>query len=207
MTSTWAAEAGRAVPASTVDVSAFRKAMGSFPTGVTVVTVASDDGNMHGMTVNSFSSVSLDPMLVLVCLNQTSRGVGLIERVGAFAVNVLSAGQQDISRWFANRHRPVGSAMFDGVPFEPGVTGCPVLVDAAATFDCRLRQSHRGGDHLIVLREVVALEHRPQLEPLIYHAGTYKSLEHESRPVGRTAAHRLGRDPGLAGQRPHRRVA
>jgi flavin reductase len=180
VTSTWAAEAGRAVPASTADVSAFRQAMGSFPTGVTVVTVASDDGDMYGMTVNSFSSVSLDPMLVLVCLNQTSRGVGLIERAGAFAVNVLSAGQQDISRWFANRHRPVGSAMFDGVPFEPGVTGCPVLVDAAATFDCRLRQSHRGGDHLIVLGEVVALEHRPQLEPLIFHAGTYKSLEPES---------------------------
>ena len=61
-------------PASTVDMSAFRQAMGSFPTGVTVVTVASGDGNMHGMTVNSFSSVSLDPMLVLVCLNETGRG-------------------------------------------------------------------------------------------------------------------------------------
>ena len=187
VTSTRAAEAGRAVPASTVDVSAFRQAMGSFPTGVTVVTVASDDGNMYGMTVNSFSSVSLDPMLVLVCLNQSSRGVGLIERAGAFAVNVLSAGQQDISHWFANRHRPVGSAMFDGVPFEPGVTGCPVLVDATAAFDCRLRQSHPAGDHLIVLGEVVALEHRPQLEPLIFHAGTYKSLPAGGRPYRRVA--------------------
>jgi 3-hydroxy-9,10-secoandrosta-1,3,5(10)-triene-9,17-dione monooxygenase reductase component len=73
--------------------------------------------------------------------------------------------------------------MFDGVPFERGVTGCPVLVDAAASFDCRLRQSHRAGDHLIVLGEVVALEHRPELEPLIFHAGTYKSLERESRPT------------------------
>ena len=67
--------------------------------------MASDDGNMHGVTVNSFSSVSLDPMLVMVCLTQTSRGVGLIERAGAFVVNVLSAGQQDLSRWFADRHR------------------------------------------------------------------------------------------------------
>ena len=172
-------------PALTVDVSAFREAMGSFPTGVTVVTVASDDGNMHGMTVNSFSSVSLDPMLVLVCLKETSRGVGLIERAGAFVVNVLSAGQQDVSRWFANRHRPAGPAMFDGVPFEPGVTGCPILVGATASFDCRLRQSHHAGDHLIVLGEVVALVHHPQLEPLIFHAGTYKSLEHEP---GRPAA-------------------
>src|SRR5262252_2257396 len=123
---TEAAQAGHAVPVSTVDVTAFRRAMGSFPTGVTVVTVASDDGDMHGVTVNSFSSVSLDPMLVSVCLNQAGHGFGLIERAGAFAVNVLAAGQQDVSRWFANPYRPVGSTMFDGVTFEPGVTGCPV---------------------------------------------------------------------------------
>ena len=172
------AEAGRSAPASTVGVSAFREAMGEFPTGVTVVTVASGHGTMHGMTVNSFSSVSLDPMLVLVCLNETSCGLGLIERAGAFAVNVLSAGQQDVSRRFANRDRPPGPAMFDGVPFEPGVTGCPVLAGTTASFDCRLRQSHRAGDHLIVLGEVVALVHRPQLEPLVFHAGTYKALEH-----------------------------
>jgi flavin reductase len=188
VTSTRAAEPAPAVPAPTVNVGAFREAMGSFPTGVTVVTVASDDGSMHGTTVNSFSSVSLDPMLVLVCLNETSRGVGLIERAGAFAVNVLSAGQQDVSRWFANRHRPAGSAMFDSVPFELGVTGCPVLVDATASFDCRLRQSHRAGDHLIVLGEVVALVHRPHLELLIFHAGTYKSLKHETVPEDRIAA-------------------
>ena len=169
----------RAAPAA--GVSAFRQAMGSFATGVTIVTVASGDGNMHGMTVNSFSSVSLDPMLVLVCLNEASRGAGLIERAGTFTVNVLSAGQQDVSRWFANRHRPAGPAMFDGVPFEPGVTGSPVLAGAAASFECRLGQSHRAGDHLIVLGEVVALLHRPQLEPLIFHAGTYRSLERESR--------------------------
>jgi len=179
-----AAEAGHAVPVSTVDVGAFRRAMGSFPTGVTVVTVASDDGNVHGITVSSFSSVSLDPMLVLVCLNETSRGVSLIERAGAFVVNVLSARQRDVSRWFANRYRPAGSTMFDGVPFEPGVTGCPVLVDATASFECRLRQSHRAGDHLIMLGEVIALVHRPQLEPLIFHAGSYKSLEHDL-PIGR----------------------
>jgi flavin reductase len=184
VTATRAAEAGPPGPAPAADVGAFRMAMGSFPTGVTVVTVASDDGDMHGITVNSFSSVSLDPMLVLVCLNEISRGIGLIERAGAFVVNVLSAGQQDVSRWFANRYRPAGSTMFDGVPFEPGATGCPVLTEATASFDCRLRQSHRAGDHLIVLGEVVALVHRPQLEPLIFHAGSYTSLAHEplSRP-------------------------
>ena len=191
----------------TPDVRAFRAALGSFPTGVTVVTVASDDGTVHGMTVNSFSSVSLDPMLVLVCLRQTSRGVGLIERAGAFAVNVLSAGQQAISRWFADRHRPPGSVMFDGVPFELCVTGCPVLAGATASFDCRLRQSHHAGDHVIVLGEVVALVHRPQLEPLIFHAGTYKSLEHEPRRAGRPPARRFGPDAGLAGYGSRRRVS
>ena len=195
VTSTRAAGPVYAVPAPTVDVSAFREAMGSFPTGVTVVTVASDDGKMHGMTVNSFSSVSLDPMLVLVCLKETSRGLGLIERAEAFVVNVLSAGQHDVSRWFANRHRPAGSAMFDGVPFEPGVTGCPVLAGATASFDCRLRQSHRAGDHLIVLGEVVALVHRPQLEPLVFHAGTYKSLEYRAPAAGRTACGSTGAEP------------
>jgi flavin reductase (DIM6/NTAB) family NADH-FMN oxidoreductase RutF len=179
------AEASRGVPAPAVDVSAFREAMGEFPTGVTVVTVASGNGTMHGMTVNSFSSVSLDPMLVLVCLTEKSCGLGLIERAGAFVVNVLSAGQQDISRRFADRNRPAGAAMFDGVPFEPGVTGCPVLVDATAAFDCRLWQSHRAGDHLIVLGEIVALVHRPRLEPLIFHAGQYRALEHG--PVPRVA--------------------
>jgi flavin reductase len=173
VTSTWAAEPAPAAPPPTVEVSAFRDAMGSFATGVTVVTVASDHGDIHGITVNSFSSVSLDPMLVLICLEKTSRGLGLIERAGAFAVNVLSAGQHDLARRFANRHRPVGAAMFDGVPFKPGLTGCPVLVDATASFDCRLRRSHPAGDHLIVLGEVVALAHHPQLEPLIFHAGTY----------------------------------
>ncbi len=144
--------------------------------------MASGDGSMHGVTVNSFSSVSLNPMLVLICLDETSRAIGLIERAGAFGVNVLSAGQRDISSWFANRHRPAGSAMFDGVPLEPGVTGCPVLAGATASFGCRLRQSNRAGDHVIVLGEVVALVHRPRLEPLIFHAGTYKSLEH-GRPA------------------------
>ena len=191
---------------STVDVSAFRKAMGLFPTGVTVVTVACGDGDMHGVTVNSFSSVSLDPMLVLVCLDETSRAVSLIERAGALGVNVLSAGQQGVSAWFANRHRPTGSAMFDGVPLEPGVTGCPVLAGAAASFDCRLQQSYRAGDHLIVLGEVVALVHRPQLEPLIFYAGTYKSLKHESRR-GRTAARHFGRDSGVPGRPGQRHVA
>ena len=114
-------------------------------------------------------------------LSSLFHGITWTARAEAFVVNVLSAGQEDVSRWFANRDRTAGSAMFDGVPFELGITGCPVLVDATVSFECQLRQSHRAGDHLIVLGEVVALIHRPQLEPLIFHTGRYKSLEH--RPL------------------------
>jgi 3-hydroxy-9,10-secoandrosta-1,3,5(10)-triene-9,17-dione monooxygenase reductase component len=161
------------------DATGFRKAMGSFATGVTIVTVASGNGNIHGMTVSSFSSVSMDPALVLVCLNQTSRGLALIERSQAFAVNVLSAGQQHVSRWFANKQRPADSTVFDGVPFELGAVGCPVLLGSAAWFDCRLWRLHRAGDHLIVLGEVVALGHRPEMAPLLVHRGKYKVLAGE----------------------------
>jgi flavin reductase len=169
-------------PPRVADAIGLRRAMGSFATGVTIVTVACGDGNIHGMTVSSFSSVSIDPALVLVCLNQASRGLALIERSQAFAVNVLSAGQRNVSRWFANKARPPDSTMFDGVPFELGEAGCPVLLGSAAWFDCRLRQSHRAGDHLIVLGEVVALGHRPEAAPLVIHAGKYKVLASEDAP-------------------------
>ena len=176
------ADAGRAPAGPAPGDGSFRKAMGSFATGVTIVTVASGDGNIHGMTVSSFSSVSLDPALVLVCLNETSRGLALIERSAAFAVNVLSAGQRHLSRWFANRQRPADSAMFHGVPFELGAAGCPVLLGAAAWFDCRLRELHRAGDHLIVLGEVAALGHHPEAAPLVLHNGKYKLLAREDAP-------------------------
>ena len=95
-------------------------------------------------------------------LRQAAAMAASARRGRAFGVNVLSAGQRDLSRWFANRHRLAGATMFDGVPFEKDPTGCPILVDATASFDCRLRQSHPAGDHLIVLGEVVALVHRPR---------------------------------------------
>lgn len=154
----------------------FRTAMGTFATGVTVVTVRSRDAALHGMTVNSFSSVSLDPMLVLVCLNATSRGLELIAEAGVFGVNVLSASQEGLSRWFASRARPADSSMFDGVAAESGATGCPILLDASASFDCRVHRLHDGGDHVIAVGEVVALRHHAEREPLLFHAGAYRTL-------------------------------
>ncbi len=163
--------------------------MGSFATGVTVVTVRATDGDLHGMTVNSFSSVSLDPMLVLVCLSRSSRGLALIEDADVFGVNVLSDGQQGVSRWFADRHRPADSTMFDGVPFELGATGCPTLLEAVAVFDCRVNQTILAGDHVIVVGKVVALTHRPELAPLVFHTGDYRSLGREPIPAPRARLH------------------
>jgi len=116
VTSTLIAEAGRARPASTADVSAFREAMGSFPTGVTVVTAASEEGTMYGMTVNSFSSVSLDPMLVLVCLNQASRGVGLSSAPGCSSSTCFPP-----DRRMSRAGSPTGTAQ----SAQPCSTECP----------------------------------------------------------------------------------
>lgn len=180
-----------AVPAAVapIDSTHFRDAMSSFATGVTVVTVGSPDGELHGMTVNAFSSVSLDPTLLLVCLTATSTGLSLIETAGAFSVNVLSSEQENLSRWFANKRRPADSSMFHGVPHVLGTTGCPVLSDAAASFDCLLHQLHRAGDHLIVVGQVVGLTHRPDLEPLVFHAGTYGSVGELAATAGRAPLH------------------
>jgi flavin reductase (DIM6/NTAB) family NADH-FMN oxidoreductase RutF len=172
--------------AESVTTASFRSAMASFATGVTVVTVRSVDGGLYGMTVNSFSSVSLEPMLVLVCLSGSSRGLKLIEDARVFGINMLSCEQEGVSRLFANRHRPGDSAMFDGVAFELGATGCPALLEAAVTLACRVHQFVPAGDHVIVVGEVVSLTHRPELEPLVFHAGGYRTLASEPVPPGRT---------------------
>lgn len=164
-----------------VSVAGFRAAMGAFATGVCVLTVRAGDGALHGMTVNSFGSVSLDPMLVQVCLAEASRGLDLIEGAGVFSVSVLAADQEDLSRWFANRNRPADSSMFDAVPIDFGVTGCPALLDACAVFDCVVDRLIPAGDHVIVLGEVVELRHEPAPEPLVFHSGGYHSLATRAR--------------------------
>jgi flavin reductase (DIM6/NTAB) family NADH-FMN oxidoreductase RutF len=158
------------------NTAAFRAAMAAFTTGVTVVTTATEDGDLHGATVNSFASVSLDPMLVLVCLRTGSHSLGLIQTSGVFGVNVLSAGQEDVSGWFASRQRPADSSMFDGFDFDFGATGCPLLPGTAASFDCTLHELFPGGDHTVVIGEVAALRHHPDRAPLVFHGGDYKAL-------------------------------
>jgi flavin reductase (DIM6/NTAB) family NADH-FMN oxidoreductase RutF len=158
-----------------VDARAFRDTMGTFVTGVTVVTTAMAE-ETYGMTVNSFTALSLDPLRVLVCLTRGSRGRVLIRRSGAFSVNVLGSHQAHLSRYFADRDRPAGADAFRGVPVRPGRTGCPVLLGAAGHLDCRVHEILAGGDHIIVVGDVVAVGSDPEVEPLLFHRGHYRLL-------------------------------
>jgi flavin reductase len=150
----------------------FRDAVGSFATGINVITTRSDEA-AYGLTANAFSSVSLDPPLVLICVGSTSQGCEVITRNKAFAVNVLSHDQEPLSRFFASKDRPKGVDAFRGVPHSVAITGSPLLDGAAAQMDCRLHAAHQAGDHMIFIGEVVALNVDSEAKPLIFHGGGY----------------------------------
>ena len=154
----------------------FRDAMGAFATGINVITTTSGEV-MYGMTASAFSSVSLDPPLILICIGITSEGSEVIRANGVFAVNVLSADQEPLSRFFASKDRPRGRDAFRGVDHYTAVTGSPLLEGAAAHLDCRLAETHEAGDHLIFIGEVLALEVEPEKEPLLFHGGKYALLK------------------------------
>jgi len=153
----------------------FRSTLGAFATGVTVITTQGTD-HPYGMTANAFSSVSLDPPLILVCIKKESEGNEVIQRNGVFAVNILGIEHEPISRFFASRHRPRGQEAFSEIPHRSGVTGCPILEGAAGHLDCRLVASHEAGDHVIFIGEVVGLEMDPSVPPLVFHQGQYCRL-------------------------------
>ena len=144
-----------------------RHVLGHFVTGVTVVTTMSDDGPV-GMTVNSFTSVSLDPPLVLFCAAERSSTGRRVLEAGAFAVNILGREQEDLCRRFA---RPVPDR-FAGIEIELGPTGSPILRDALASLDCRLADHMPSGDHVIVVGRVVEAGVRRDGEPLTFYKGT-----------------------------------
>jgi flavin reductase len=156
----------------------YRNSVGAFATGVTVITTQGSAGP-YGMTANAFSSVSLDPPLVLVCVISGTTAAETIERNGVFAVNVLGTHQEPISRFFASRDRPTGQDAFRDVPHFTAVTGAPILEKAAAYLDCWLAAQHEAGDHLIFIGEVVALGVDPTARPLVFHGGGYASLRED----------------------------
>jgi flavin reductase len=142
---------------------------------VTVITTRGEAQD-YGMTATAFSSVSLDPPLVLVCVVSGTQGAEVIPANGVFAVNILSARQEPISSFFASRDRPRGSDAFAEIPHLEVATGAPVIDGVAAFVDCRLVGMHEEGDHLIFIGEVVALGTDPEIEPLIFHGGSYRVL-------------------------------
>jgi flavin reductase (DIM6/NTAB) family NADH-FMN oxidoreductase RutF len=154
-----------------VDAHSFRRALGQFATGVTVVTTRDAAGSVLGLTVSAFCSVSLHPPLVLVCIDHRSDTNTGMRESGLFAVSVLSEGQEDVSRRFASRERD----KLAGFAFVEGRQGLPLVPAALAHVQCRVRSFHDEGDHTVWVGEVLALTARPG-RPLVYHAGGYRSL-------------------------------
>lgn len=150
------------------DRATFRRVLGCFATGVTIVTSIEEDGTLCGLTANSFTSVSLDPPLVLVCLDARSNSLGAIRHSGAFAVNILGEGQRDLSGRFASK---LPDKFGDGT-WTSAVTGSPTLEGALAWLDCRVERALTAGDHEIVIGRVVALGENAG-SPLGYFRGGY----------------------------------
>jgi flavin reductase (DIM6/NTAB) family NADH-FMN oxidoreductase RutF len=155
------------------DARRLRDAFGCFGTGVTVVTAFDVAGAPVGLTANSFTSVSLDPPLLLFCLDRRSRRAAVFQAAGAFAVNVLHAGQEALSTRFA-RGATADDHLAD-IEWEAS-EGAPVLRDAMAVFACAKEAEHDGGDHLIVVGRVLRLDFRPEQDPLLYFQGRYRSV-------------------------------
>jgi 3-hydroxy-9,10-secoandrosta-1,3,5(10)-triene-9,17-dione monooxygenase reductase component len=149
------------------DAVTFRRILSHFATGIVVVTA--DDGEPIGMTCQSFSSVSLDPPLVMFCPAHSSQTWPRIRAVGTFAVNILAADQEAICRKFAVS----GADKFDGVAWSPGMTGAPILSGVIAHIECRLESVLAGGDHDIVTGRPLYVGEGPGSEPLLFFRSQY----------------------------------
>lgn len=153
-----------------------RQALGNFATGVTVVTARAGDGQLVGLTVNSFASVSLDPPLVLWSLELDSPSVKVFEACSHYAINVLAADQAGISQRFSLSQ----ADKFVGVDWTLGLGNTALLANCCAWFECRNEMRHIGGDHLILIGRVERFV-RAEANPLIFHGGRYRQLEQESK--------------------------
>lgn len=156
---------------SEIDSKALRNAFGSFATGVTIVTTKGRDGNDYGLTANSFTSVSLDPPMLLWCHAEKASSFDVFRQVEYFAVHVLAADQQDISHRFATK----GADKFSGVGIEYGPNDIPLLTYCVARFVCKTIYEYAGGDHIIHVGKILDFSEN-DMEPLIFHKGKYTKL-------------------------------
>jgi flavin reductase (DIM6/NTAB) family NADH-FMN oxidoreductase RutF len=161
--------------AMSVTQAEFRKALGSFATGITVITLDSDD-EVHGMTANAFTSVSLDPMLVLVCVDQRASTHSHLHAKKRFGVNVLAENQRAISEYYARPGRTHDRAAQEaGASFERTEHGTPILRGALAYLECRLHTAQDAGDHTIFIAEVEDVVVRDG-KPLLYFESNYRAI-------------------------------
>ena len=164
-------EALDAPPRPELDARDFRNALGCFPTGVCVVTTLAPDGRPEGLTVNSFSSVSIAPPMVLWSLARSASSAPVFRDAEHFAISVLAARARDLSSQFARS----GSDKFAGQAhrFTPGRNGIPLVADAVATFECRCCHRYYGGDHILLIGAVEHYAYAPESPPLVFHHGNY----------------------------------
>lgn len=155
-----------------VDQLEFRRVMGHFATGVTIITTVDTNGRPLGLTANAVSSVSLEPPLVLVCVDKKAESYPSFGTARVFAVNVLTQQQEALSRRFAKS----GGEKFDGVGYRSGTTGSPILEGSLAHFDCEVRYEFDAGDHTIFVGHVVDIAATSDREPLLYFRGGYRNL-------------------------------
>ncbi len=146
--------------------------MGRWVTGVTIVTARAGD-QVHGMTVSDFAGLSIDPPLVIVCADKTSNTLGVVERGGCFAVNVLAEDQEAVSNKFASAQHEW--ERFDDLDCARAVTGAPLIPGALMSADCELEATHDGGDHVILVGRVREIVHG-EGDPLVYFSGAYRGL-------------------------------
>jgi flavin reductase (DIM6/NTAB) family NADH-FMN oxidoreductase RutF len=158
-------------PAETaaLDIAELRRTFGSFATGVAVATTLDSEGVPKGFTANSFTSVSLDPPLVLVCVDNAASCHGAFAAATHFAINILCEAQQHVSRAFASK----SADKFAGMLWVSGTTGSPIFPDSTAWLDCETYNRVEAGDHLIVIGKVLNFGHSPSKGPLGYHRGSY----------------------------------
>ncbi|GLV14035.1 flavin reductase [Alicyclobacillus hesperidum] len=155
----------------TIDAADFRKALARFASGVTVITMAVD-GEMSGITVSAFSSLSLHPPLILACIDKTANALPFARKSKAFAVNILASDQSHLSNQFASKM----SDKFQGVDYFIGELGQPILEGVQAYLVCQLREELDGGDHVILIGEVEATSVDSSRQPLLYYSSHYGSF-------------------------------
>jgi flavin reductase (DIM6/NTAB) family NADH-FMN oxidoreductase RutF/pimeloyl-ACP methyl ester carboxylesterase len=154
------------------DARTLRDGLGCFATGITIVTTVDSAGNPVGLTANSFTSVSLDPPLLLVCIANSATSAPILREAAHFGVNVLQIGQQPASNRFAGK----AEERFSATAWSPGETGVPLLDGSLGSFECTRHAVHEAGDHFILIGQVVRAQFEPRRDPLLYFRGKYRRL-------------------------------